>query len=290
MGLKKALIPAAGLGTRFLPATKTIPKEMLPILDKPSIQYVVEEAIASGIRDIVLITSRGKTSIEDYFDVSYELEDFLKKREKRELWEMVQRISQMINLISVRQKNPFGLGHAILCARETVGGEYFAVLLPDDLIEAEIPCLKQMMEIFEKYQSPIIAIQPVLKRNTALYGIIKAEELSPGIYKIEDMVEKPLPEEAPSNLAIVGRYILPPEIFEILENTKPNKNGEIQLTDALLKLGQKRPIYGFKFRGERYDTGDKLGYLKASIIYGLKDPSLGPELKSFLREIRERDE
>jgi len=284
--VNKALIPAAGLGTRFLPATKVVPKELLPIVDKPSIQYIVEEIVASGIKDIVLITGRGKSLIKDHFDITYELEDLLKKQGKKDLLQMIQKISHMVHLIAVRQKEPLGLGHAILCGRSVLEHEPFAVLLPDDLIDQEIPCTKQMIDLFEKYRGAIVAVQRVPKENTHLYGIIDAEEVGERVYRIKNMVEKPPLGTAPSTLAIIGRYILPPEIFPILEKVQPGRGGEIQLTDGLVELTKRSSVYGFEFPGQRYDAGDKLGYLQANIIYALKDPNLAPQLRRLLKEIR----
>jgi UTP--glucose-1-phosphate uridylyltransferase len=281
----KALIPAAGLGTRFLPATKAIPKELLPIVDKPSIQYIVEEIVASGIKDIVLITGRGKSAIKDHFDISYELEETLEKQGKKNILERIRNISRMANLISVRQKSPRGLGHAILCGRSVIGNEPFAVLLPDDLIDQEIPCTKQMIDLFKKYQGTMIAVTKVAKENTHLYGIIDAEEVEKRVYRIKNMVEKPPPGTAPSNLAIIGRYILPPEIFPILEKLPPGRGGEIQITDGLVELAKKSPVYAFEFPGKRCDSGDKFGFLEANILYALKDPDLAPRLRRLLKEI-----
>lgn len=281
----KALIPAAGLGTRFLPATKAIPKELLPIVDKPSIQYIVEEIVASGIKDIVLITGRGKSAIKDHFDISYELEETLEKQGKKNILERIRNISRMANLISVRQKSPRGLGHAILCGRSVIGNEPFAVLLPDDLIDQEIPCTKQMIDLFKKYQGTMIAVTKVAKENTHLYGIIDAEEVEKRVYRIKNMVEKPPPGTAPSNLAIIGRYILPPEVFPILEKLPPGRGGEIQITDGLVELAKKSPVYAFEFPGKRCDSGDKFGFLEANILYALKDPDLAPRLRRLLKEI-----
>jgi UTP--glucose-1-phosphate uridylyltransferase len=283
--VNKALIPAAGLGTRFLPATKVVPKELLPIVDKPSIQYIVEEIVASGIRDIVLITARGKSLVKDHFDITYELEDLLKKQGKKDLLEMVQKISHMVHLIAVRQKEPLGLGHAILCGRSVLEHGPFAVLLPDDLIDQEIPCTKQMMDLFAKYEGAIIAVQRVPKEYTHLYGIIDAEEVGERVYRIKNMVEKPPSGTAPSNLAIIGRYILPPEIFPILEHLPPGRGGEIQITDGLLELTRRGAVYAFEFPGYRYDAGDKFGFLQANIMYALKDRDLAPRLRRLLKEI-----
>jgi len=285
MKVKKAVIPAAGFGTRFLPATKVVPKELLPIVDKPTIQYIMEEVAAAGIEEVILITGREKGSIEDHFDTSSELENHLKKKNRKDLLRMVQNISEMVTLVSVRQKEPLGLGHAILCAKKVVGHEPFAVLLGDDLIDAKIPCIRQMIDVYQKMGGVLLAIQKVPKTETHLYGIIKGKRVSDRIYRIEEMVEKPKQGTAPSNLAIIGRYILPPQIFGILERVSPDPKGEIQLTDGLRGLSQGIPIFGYEFFGDRYDAGDKLGYLQANISFGLKHPELGPKLKRFLKEL-----
>ncbi len=286
MKVKKAVIPAAGLGTRFLPATKVVPKELLPIVDKPTIQYIMEEVAAAGIEEVILITGRQKGSIEDHFDTSTELENHLKKKGQEDLLRMVREISEMVTLVSVRQKEPLGLGHAILCAKKVVGEEPFAVLLGDDLIDAKIPCIKQMIDVYQKMEGALIAIQKVPKTETHLYGIIQGKRVSNRIYRIEEMVEKPKQGTAPSNLAIIGRYILPPQIFRILEKVSPDPKGEIQLTDGLRELSQRLPIFGYEFFGDRYDAGDKLGYLQANISFGLKHPELGPKLKRYLKGLR----
>jgi len=285
MKVKKAVIPAAGFGTRFLPATKVVPKELLPIVDKPTIQYIMEEVAAAGIEQVILITGREKGSIEDHFDTSTELENHLKKKGKEDLLRMVREISEMVTLVSVRQKEPLGLGHAILCAKRTVGEEPFAVLLGDDLIDAKIPCIKQMIDVYQEMDGALIAIQKVPRSETHLYGIIKGKRVKERVYRIEEMVEKPKQGRAPSNLAIIGRYILPPQIFGILEKVSPDVKGEIQLTDGLRELSQRLPVFGYEFFGDRYDAGDKLGYLQANISFGLKHPELGPKLKRFLKEL-----
>ena len=294
MIVKKAVIPAAGFGTRFLPATKVVPKELLPIVDKPTIQYIMEEVAAAGIEEVILITGREKGSIEDHFDTSTELENHLKKKGLKDLLRMVQEIAEMVTLVSVRQKEPLGLGHAILCAKKVVGKEPFAVLLGDDLIDAKTPCIRQMIDIYETLESSqshspgahaLIAIQKVPKEETHLYGIMKGKKVDDRIYRIEEMVEKPEKGTAPSNLAIIGRYILPSQIFDMLEKTSPDGKGEIQLTDGLRALSQRAPIFGYEFLGDRYDAGDKLGYLQANISYGLKHPELGPKLKRLLKEM-----
>jgi len=286
MKVKKAVIPAAGFGTRFLPATKVVPKELLPIVDKPTIQYIMEEVAAAGIEQVILITGREKGSIEDHFDTSTELENHLKKKGKEDLLRMVREISEMVTLVSVRQKEPLGLGHAILCAKRTVGEEPFAVLLGDDLIDAKIPCIKQMIDVYQEMDGAVIAIQKVPRSETHLYGIIKGKRVKDRVYRIEEMVEKPKQGRAPSNLAIIGRYILPPQIFGILEKVSPDVKGEIQLTDGLRELSQRFPVFGYEFIGDRYDAGDKLGYLQANISFGLKHPELGPKLKHYLKNMK----
>lgn len=286
MKVKKAVIPAAGFGTRFLPATKVVPKELLPIVDKPTIQYIMEEVAAAGIEQVILITGREKGSIEDHFDTSTELENHLKKKGKEDLLRMVREISEMVTLVSVRQKEPLGLGHAILCAKRTVGEEPFAVLLGDDLIDAKIPCIKQMIDVYQEMDGALIAIQKVPRSETHLYGIIKGKRVKERVYRIEEMVEKPKQGRAPSNLAIIGRYILPPQIFGILEKVSPDVKGEIQLTDGLRELSQRFPVFGYEFIGDRYDAGDKLGYLQANISFGLKHPELGPKLKHYLKNMK----
>jgi UTP--glucose-1-phosphate uridylyltransferase len=286
MKVKKAVIPAAGFGTRFLPANKVVPKELLPIVDKPTIQYIMEEVAAAGIEEVILITGREKGSIEDHFDTSTELENHLKKKGKEDLLRMVREISEMVTLVSVRQKEPLGLGHAILCAKRTVGEEPFAVLLGDDLIDAKIPCIKQMIDVYQEMDGALIAIQKVPRSETHLYGIIKGKRVKERVYRIEEMVEKPKQGRAPSNLAIIGRYILPPQIFGILEKVSPDVKGEIQLTDGLRELSQRLPVFGYEFFGDRYDAGDKLGYLQANISFGLKHPELGPKLKHYLKNMK----
>ena len=286
MKVKKAVIPAAGFGTRFLPATKVVPKELLPIVDKPTIQYIMEEVAAAGIEEVILITGREKGSIEDHFDTSTELENHLKEKGKEDLLRMVREISEMVTLVSVRQKEPLGLGHAILCAKRTVGEEPFAVLLGDDLIDAKIPCIKQMIDVYQEMDGALIAIQKVPRSETHLYGIIKGKRVKDRVYRIEEMVEKPKQGRAPSNLAIIGRYILPPQIFGILEKVSPDVKGEIQLTDGLRELSQRVPVFGYEFIGDRYDAGDKLGYLQANISFGLKHPELGPKLKHYLKNMK----
>ena len=285
MRIRKAILPAAGLGTRFLPATKTQPKEMLPIVDKPTIQYVVEEAAASGIEDIIIVTGRGKNAIEDHFDRSLELEIALERQCKDEQLQEIQRISELTSFCYIRQKEPLGLGHAILVARALVGNEPFAVLLGDDIIDAEVPCLRQMMSAFDRYQSPIIAVQQIPREETSSYGIIDHKSVEDSVYQILDLVEKPSPETAPSDLAIIGRYILTPEIFEALEQTPPDEGGEIQLTNGLKVLLRTQGIYGLAFRGRRYDAGSKLGFLKATVQFALKRPDLAPGFRAYLRTL-----
>jgi len=287
--VRKAVFPAAGLGTRFLPATKAMPKEMLPLVDKPIIQYGVEEALAAGCDQIVIITGRGKTAIEDHFDVSYELEKMLEEKGKRELLTIVRQISDMIHVAYVRQKEALGLGHAVLMSRELVGNEPFAVLLADDVIDAAVPCLKQMMEVYEETQSSVIAIQTIEGAAISAYGVIDAVPVqgkyAGRLYEIKSLVEKPKIEEAPSNLAVIGRYILTPRIYEMLEHTPLGASGELQLTDGLRLLLQKEKIYGFRFEGRRHDTGDKLGFLKATVEFALKRSDLGGDLKKWLRQL-----
>ncbi|NYE57683.1 UTP--glucose-1-phosphate uridylyltransferase GalU [Carboxydothermus ferrireducens] len=289
MKIKKAIIPAAGLGVRFLPATKAQPKEMLPIVDKPTIQYIVEEAVASGIEDILIVTGKNKRAIEDHFDKSPELEMYLEKRGKEDLLEIVRSIGNMVDIHYVRQKEPLGLGHAIYCARKFIGNEPFAVLLGDDLMKARTPVLKQMIDLYEKVEASIVAVQAVEPREVSKYGIIKAEEVGERLYRVYDLVEKPKPEEAPSNLAVMGRYIIEPEIFEFLEKTPPGAGGEIQLTDALRMLCQVKPIYGYVYEGLRYDVGDKLGFLKATVEFALDREELASGFKAYLKELVEKE-
>jgi UTP--glucose-1-phosphate uridylyltransferase len=286
MKVRKAIIPAAGLGTRFLPATKAQPKEMLPIVDKPSIQYVIEEAVASGIEDIIIVTGRGKRAIEDHFDKSYELEEKLMEKNKTELLRQVQEISNMANIHYIRQKEPKGLGHAIYCANRFIGNEPFAVLLGDDIIVSEKPCTKQLIEVYEQFGSPVVGVQKVPAKDVSKYGIVDpGTSLSSNTTKIKRLVEKPALDVAPSNLAIMGRYVLTPDIFEILETLPAGAGGEIQLTDALNLLGY---VVACEFSGKRYDIGDKLGFLKANIDFALMRPDLQKDLESFLKDIYER--
>lgn len=286
--VRKAVFPAAGLGTRFLPATKAMPKEMLPLVDKPIIQYGVEEAVASGCDQIIIITGRGKQAIEDHFDVSYELEKMLEERGKTDLLQIVRQISDLIHIAYVRQKEALGLGHAVLTARELVGDEPFAVLLADDVIDAEVPCLKQMMEVFNRMQCSVLATQVVEGPGISAYGVLDAKPV-PGsngkLYEVMNLVEKPRPEEAPSNLAVIGRYILTPTVFETLSDIKAGAGGELQLTDGLKQLLKKEKIYGYVFEGKRHDTGDKLGFLKATVEFALKRADLGGPLRQYLKSL-----
>ena len=286
--IRKAVFPAAGLGTRFLPATKASPKEMLPLVDKPLIQYGVEEAVASGIKEVVIITGRGKRAIEDHFDTSFELEFELREKNKLRLLAEVEKISNMVLFSYIRQKKALGLGHAVLCAEPAVDDEPFAVILSDDIIDSKVPATKQLMDVYYKYRSPVVAICEVPRESVSSYGIIDAVEVEPGVYQVREMVEKPSVEKSPSNLAIIGRYVLTPDIFEYLKRTRPGKGGEIQLTDGLRELMRDRPIYACKFKGVRYDAGDKLGFLKATVEYALKDPSLGREFRNYINKLRSR--
>ncbi|WP_273124325.1 UTP--glucose-1-phosphate uridylyltransferase GalU [Bacillus weihaiensis] len=288
MQIKKAIIPAAGLGTRFLPATKAQPKEMLPIVDKPTIQYIIEEAVASGIEDILIVSGRGKRAIEDHFDKSYELEETLANKEKWEILEQVQKISELANIHYIRQKEPKGLGHAIFCARRFIGNEPFAVMLGDDIVQSEdTPCLKQLIKVFDDYQCPVVGVQEVDASEVSKYGIVGIDEkkLSDGIYHVKDMVEKPKEHEAPSTSAIMGRYILSPKIFDILATQQPGTGGEIQLTDALKKLSTDQQVLAYHFKGKRYDVGDKLGFIKATIDFSLQREDLNRELIHYLEGV-----
>ncbi len=282
MKIKKAVFPAAGLGTRFLPATKALPKEMLALVDKPLIQYVVEEAVASDIPHIIIVTGRGKNAIEDHFDVSYELEKTLEKRGKTQMLSKVRAISDMIDVCYVRQKEALGLGHAILQVRHLIGDEPFAVFLGDDIIDSAVPCMKQMMDAYDRCHGAVLAIQEVEHRDVSSYGIVKVNSSDGRLHHIDDMVEKPSAASAPSNLAIIGRYILPPAIFDILEKTQPDINGEIQLTNGLKQLLREPGVYGYQFEGKRFDAGDKLGFLKATVEFALKNQDLGPAFKKYL--------
>jgi len=283
--VRKAVFPAAGLGTRFLPATKAQPKEMLPLVDKPIIQYGVEEAVASGIGNIILVTGRGKNAIEDHFDVSVELETFLEARNKTDLLAEVRQISSMIKVAYVRQGEALGLGHAVLVTRELVGQEPFAVVLADDVLDAEPAGLKQLVDVFDRVQGPVLAVERVPWDRVSSYGIVDIQSEADGIYTVRDLVEKPKREDAPSNLAIIGRYILTPDIFEELEITAQDRSGEIQLTNGLRRLLQKRPVYAYEIKGVRHDTGNKLGYLKAVVYFALKREDLAEEFKEYLRSL-----
>ncbi len=288
--VRKAVFPAAGLGTRFLPATKAMPKEMLPLVDKPLIQYAIEEAIASGIHNIVIVTGRGKSSIEDHFDVSFELEHLLESKHKTETLQAVRQISEMIDVAYVRQKEALGLGHAILRAKDLVGPEPFAAVLSDDVIDSQVPCLKQLGDVYEFYGCPVVALMEVPREAISAYGVVAAEPVKhaghgSNVFRIHDLVEKPKAEEAPSNLAIIGRYILTPEVFSAIEATPPGRGGEIQLTDGLRHLLRSRPIYGVKFEGKRFDAGDKLGFLKATVEFALKREDLGGPFRDYLQKL-----
>jgi UTP--glucose-1-phosphate uridylyltransferase len=286
--IKRAIFPAAGLGTRFLPATKSMPKEMLPLVDKPIIQYVVEEAVASGLTNLVIITARGKSAIEDHFDVSYELEKILEERGKSDMRSRVSKVSQMVHIAYVRQKEALGLGHAVLIARNLMHDEPFAVLLGDDVFDAEVPCIRQMMDIYNQYEASVVALMEVPREEVDRYGVIKGDPL-PGsddkLFEVQDMIEKPSVDEAPSNLAIIGRYILTPSIFDALAETEKGSGGEIQLTDAIKRLlGQER-VLAYKFRGKRHDAGDKLGFLQATVEFALKNEELGSKFRSYLKSL-----
>lgn len=284
--IRKAVFPAAGLGTRFLPATKASPKEMLPLVDKPLIQYAVEEAVSSGIESILIITGRDKSAIENHFDISFELEQLLKEKGKDEMFALVRAVSDIANVSYTRQKQALGLGHAIYQAKDFVGNEPFAALLADDLVDSEVPALKQMIDVFEKYQAPVIATMQVDGEAISRFGVIDAEEIGEGVYLIKDMVEKPAYADAPSDLAIIGRYIFTPDIFEAIEQTTPGAGGEIQITDAMKLMLKKRPFYAVKLEGKRHDAGDKLGFLMATVEYALKREDLGGAFREYLRGIK----
>jgi len=290
MKVRKAVFPAAGLGTRFLPATKAQPKEMLPLVDKPIIQYGVEEALAAGCDQIIIITGRGKTAIEDHFDHSYELEKLLEEKKKTDLLKIVRQISDMIHVAYVRQKDALGLGHAVLMARELVGNEPFAVLLADDVVDGEVPCLKQMIDVFDETQCSVIATQIIEGKAISAYGVLDVKpadgRFGGRLYEIVNMVEKPKPEDAPSNLAIIGRYVLTPAVFEILSETQAGTGGELQLTDGMRQLLKKERIYAYVFEGRRHDTGDKLGFLKATVDFALQREDLGTEFREYLRGLK----
>lgn len=289
--VRKAVFPAAGLGTRFLPATKAMPKEMLPLVDKPLIQYGVEEAIHSGISNMIIVTGRGKTAIEDHFDVSFELEQLLESRGKRDLLSVVRDVSDMIDVSYIRQKEALGLGHAVLRARELVGPEPFAVVLSDDVINAETPCLRQLLDIHEFFAAPVLAVMEVPQESLSSYGVVDADPISHNgskdrLFRIRDMVEKPKATEAPSNLAIIGRYVLTPEIFDCIAQVEPGSGGEIQLTDGLKQLLRSRPVYAYRFEGTRYDAGDKLGFLKATVEFALQRHDLGELFRAYLKNLK----
>lgn len=282
--VRKAVIPAAGMGTRFLPATKSIPKEMIPIVDVPMIQLIVEEAVKSGIQDIILITARHKESIENHFDFNYELEQTMLEKQKNDLAELSQSIGKMANIISVRQKNPMGLGHAVLCAAPVIGNEPFAVLLGDDLIDAKIPCTRQLMDIYEKHSASVVGVMEVPLNEVSKYGIIGGRLIAPRLTEVEQLVEKPKPENTPSCFAIPGRYILNPAIFDCLRRTSPGRGGEIQLTDGLQLLAQEEKLLAFQFEGTRYDSGDRLGFIDATLAYALKRKDLAPGVREIMKK------
>jgi UTP--glucose-1-phosphate uridylyltransferase len=283
--VRKGVFPAAGLGTRFLPATKAQPKEMLPLVDKPTIQYVVEEAVASGLEEIVLVTGRNKRAIEDHFDAAFELEYYLQDRGKTEELAQIKTISELASVSYVRQKEPLGLGHAILCARPLVGDAPFGVFLGDDIIVSETPCMRQLLDVYARYAGPVVAVMRIPGEEIGRYGVIKAKALGGNVFEVLDMVEKPAPKDAPSDLAIIGRYVLTPDLFPILAETPPDSRGEIQLTNGLRTLGQRRPIYAVEFEGRRYDTGDKLGFLKATVDFALARPDLRDEFRAYLKNL-----
>jgi len=289
--VRKAIIPAAGLGTRFLPATKAQPKEMLPIVDKPTIQYIIEEAIASGIEDIIIISGRGKRAIEDHFDKSFELEETLEKKGKLAELEEIRAISDMANIHYIRQKEPRGLGHAVLCARSFVGNEPFAVLLGDDIVQSGKPCLKQLLDVFHKYHSSVVGVQWVPDAEVNKYGIIepKGQEIEPNLVHVQSLVEKPEQSMAPSNYAIMGRYVLRPEIFELLEKQEPGAGGEIQLTDAIKKLNETQAVLSYNFEGTRYDVGDKFGFIKATVDFALQRDDLRSDVMNYLQRLFEKE-
>jgi UTP--glucose-1-phosphate uridylyltransferase len=284
--VRKAVFPAAGLGTRFLPATKSSPKEMLPLVDKPLIQYVVEEAVASGIESVIIVTGRGKTAIEDHFDISFEMEALLRERGKTNELQAIRKISDMARVSYVRQREALGLGHAVLQARDLVGDEPFAVMLSDDIIDSEVPALQQLVNVYEKYDAPVVGTMQVAGENISRFGVLDVDEVNDGVYKIKDMVEKPAFAHAPSDLAIIGRYILTPDIFEEIEKTAPGAIGEIQITDAMRSLLKKRPFYAVRFEGVRHDAGDKLGFLIANIEFALKRDDLAADFKEYLRSLK----
>ena len=288
--VRKAIIPAAGLGTRFLPATKAQPKEMLPIVDKPTIQYIVEEAIASGIEDIMIVTGRGKRAIEDHFDKSYELEEELRKKGNQDMLNLVKDISNLVNIHYIRQKEPKGLGHAIYCAKSFVGYEPFAVLLGDDIVDSNVPCLKQLIDVYNEYKTTVLGVQRVPEEDIPKYGIVSCKQVDDRVYKVKDLVEKPEKDKAPSNIAILGRYIITPQIFDHIEKTVPGKNGEIQLTDALKSLMAVEAMYAYDFEGKRYDVGNRMGFIEATIEMALKRDDLRDDVMKHIKNILEREE
>ncbi len=285
MKIRKAVIVAAGWGIRFLPITRSQPKEMLPLVDKPIIQYSVEEAIASGIEEVVLVTALGKRAIEDYFDRAFELEYILEQKGEKKLLREMRELSSLIDICFIRQKGKLGLGHAVLTARNVIAGEPFALFLPDDVFEGKEPLLRQLMEVYEQHGGSVIAVERINRADTVKYGIIEPKEISDRVYQVLNMVEKPQPDEAPSNLGVVGRYILMPEIFDVLEVTPPGKNNEIQLTDALQALLGEQAVYAYEFEGTRYDTGNPLGWLKATVSMALRRTDIGPELRDYIRRL-----
>jgi len=287
MTIRKAVFPAAGLGTRFLPATKAQPKEMLPLVDKPAIQYVVEESVASGLDQIIVVTGRSKRAIEDHFDTAFELEHYLDSRGKRDELQQIKSISELAEFSYVRQREPLGLGHAILVARALVGDEPFGVLLGDDIIGgATVPCMRQLLDVYDKYDGPVIAVERVPRERIHQYGVISGRNITGNVWEISDLVEKPSAAEAPSDLAVIGRYVLTPDLFPILAATAADKRGEIQLTDGLRALRRQRPMYAVEFQGKRYDTGDKLGFLKATVELALARPDLADEFRTYLQGLR----
>lgn len=288
MRIRKAIIPAAGFGTRFLPATKAQPKEMIPVVDKPALQYIIEELIAAGIEDVLIVTNRNKHAIEDHFDRSIELELLLERSGNVEMLQTVRNISELVRVHYVRQMEAKGLGHAILCGKAFVGNEPFAVLLGDDIVDSNAPCIGQLMDTHREFQSTVLGVQEVERKDTSKYGIVDGVKLCDNVYSVNSLVEKPAVDEAPSNIAILGRYIIAPEIFEILENTVPGKGGEIQLTDALNQLAHRDKVYARVFEGKRYDIGDKLGYLKATVDFALKREELGPALMEYIKTVARR--
>jgi len=280
--VRKAVIPAAGLGTRFLPATKSVPKELLPIVDVPTIQLIVQEAVDAGIDTVILITAKGKSKIVDHFDVFPELEEKLLREGKKELAERLRQTCNMVKIIAVRQGEPRGLGHAVLCAKDLIGNEPFAVLLGDDLVDSKVPCTREMIELYERYQKSVVALMEVEEQDVPKFGIGGGKRIEPRVLELDKMIEKPKLTEAPSNLAFVGRYILTPDIFKVLEETQPGKGGEIQLTDAMARLMQTQGFLGYEFEGLRYDAGDKFGFIQANIAYGLKNPEIAPRLMAYM--------